>query len=223
MNQFAQPRAHADASVAAAKRARIDERHVRPLNDMVRDINQSHGDNNAAPWFDPDDGGVNARVLFLLECPGPKSSAHKGSGLISADNNDQTAANFFLLREEAKLDRQSIVIWNIVPWYLPSTDGRSTKNASKADVAEATPWLDRLLVLLPELRLVVTMGAKARDGWMRYLTSTPDRRLLPTLAVPHPSPQRLNTDPEARTLVLNAMRSAARVARTPHVRNPAGK
>lgn len=205
------PRSNADAAVAAARRARIDEPHVRPLNDMVRNINRNRGDDQAAPWFDPDGAGVHARVLFLLECPGPKSSSHKGSGLISADNNDQTAANFFLLREEAGLDRHAVVNWNIVPWYLPSIDARATKNATKADVAEAAPWLERLLGLLPDLRLVVTLGDPARDGWMRYLTSAHDRRLLPTLAVPHTSPQRLNTDPEAGPRVLNAMRHAARL------------
>ena len=40
------------------------------------------------PNFDPKDGGVNAKILFLLEKPGPET---ENSGLISQDNDDETA------------------------------------------------------------------------------------------------------------------------------------
>lgn len=150
---------------------------------------------------------MHARVLFLLECPGPRSTVGRGSGIICADNNDLTAANFFTIREEAGLARDQLVNWNIVPWYLP--DGTRTANATRADVKDAAPWTDRLIRLLPVLRLVITMGAPARDGWMRYLTSRLDTPLVPILAVPHPSPRRLNTDPDARPQILTAMRRAA--------------
>lgn len=199
------PRAHADPQFLMTKQGRLREPHVARLNDLVDDINATRRDDHAAPWFDPDGGGTAASTLFLLECPGPRSSSHKGSGIISPDNNDGTAENFFRIREEASLARDRVVLWNVVPWYLPSADGRKTRNASRADVADAQPWLHRLLGLLPKLQLVVTMGVAARDGWFRYLTSRTDTPLPPTLAVPHPSPQRLNTDPTARIEIRNAM------------------
>lgn len=93
-------RGHRAPAVVAAKVARIDEPHVKPLNAVVREINDARGA-GSVPWFDPDGGGANARILFLLECPGPKATQRKGSGLISADNDDPTAANFFALREAA--------------------------------------------------------------------------------------------------------------------------
>lgn len=204
-------RAHRNQSLLTSKRARLDDPHVGSLNAMVREINRHRADDHAAPWFDPADGGTDADVLLLLECPGPRASAHKGSGFVSADNDDQTAENIVTLLHEAQLDRSRIVIWNVVPWYLPSTDGRSTKNASSADIVESGPWLERLVSQLPNLKLVVPMGTPALSGWMRYLTGSPQRPLWPTLAVPHPSPQRLNTDTTARPRILNAFMRAASI------------
>lgn len=63
----------------AARRARIDEPHVQALNNLVREFRRARP-HLTVPWFDPADGGVNARVLLLLEIPtrrrsGPALSA----------------------------------------------------------------------------------------------------------------------------------------------------
>lgn len=209
----AAPRGHRDPAVVEAKRAAIDADHVRPLNDLVREINAARGE-PATPWFDPGGGGVRAELLILLECPGPKASAHEhsrrgGSGFVSPDNDDTTAATIFALREEAGLDRRRTVVWNQVPWYLPSADGRRTLNPTRLEGLEGDPWLGRLLALLPALRLVLTMGTIARDGWMRHLTTSETTPLLPTLCVPHPSPRYLNTTPAAKERIRVALRRAA--------------
>ncbi len=44
------------------------------------------------PDFDPASGGIESRVLFLFEKPGPMTDDSKGSGLLCVCNDDPTAA-----------------------------------------------------------------------------------------------------------------------------------
>jgi len=163
------------------KRTRLFEAHVAPLNRLVERLRE---EGRPSPWFDPDSGGTSSRVMFLLESPGPMASAAHGSGLISIDNDDQTAARFFRLTQEAGLDRGAYLNWNVVPWYV-STDRRN-QNAAPVDFVDAEPWLHDLLGLLPSLDIVVTMGNFARDCWVRYLRHD-DAPLLRLAVTAHPS------------------------------------
>ena len=208
------PRAHRDDAFLAGKLARLKEPHVAPLNAYVKQImDKAHRD---VPWFDPDSAGIHTRALFLFEAPGPKATATlgasgtKGSGIISPDNNDGSAANMWTLLQEADLPRTSVLAWNIVPWYV----GTMTKiwPVNDKDLQQAAPYLRGLLDLLPDLRVVITFGDKPRRGWFRYLI-TDDAPLLPTLAVPHPSPRSLNPHPDNRELILNALQRVAVIIR----------
>lgn len=201
------PRAHKNPTFLAAKLARLHESHISPLNSLVRDMRAETG--GEVPWFDPDSGGIAARTLFLYEAPGARSTGPtgprknaKGSDIISPDNNDDTAENSWLLYRDAHLPRHLTVVWNIVPWYI----GTATKIRvpDDDDIAAAQPYLDRLIRLLPDLRVVVVFGDKARDGWLRYLLR-PDAPLLPTLGCPHPSPQVLRVRPAYRDRILAAL------------------
>ncbi|HET6962909.1 MAG TPA: hypothetical protein VFJ27_10445, partial [Terriglobia bacterium] len=82
------PKSLGDPNHRAARIARLQEPHVRPLTSFVDTIRDETGYGTAIPYFDPADGGVRALCLFLLEAPGPKAVRR---GFISRNNPDETA------------------------------------------------------------------------------------------------------------------------------------
>ena len=74
----------------------------------------------------------NARLLILLETPGPRVL---GTGFVSRDNPSGTAANMFRFLTNAGIARSDTVIWNIVPWLI-QTPGERNRNPSRGEVAE---------------------------------------------------------------------------------------
>jgi hypothetical protein len=75
------------------------------------------------PEFDSLDGGVDARVLFLFEKPGPMTAEGNGanrrvgSGFISRNNDDPTAEATFTFMRQANLPRKLTILWNVIPWW----------------------------------------------------------------------------------------------------------
>src|ERR1019366_1837146 len=104
---------------------------------------------------------------------------------------------FFELHREAGIPRTKTVIWNIVPWYIGS--GEKIRPANNDDIEEGLRYLDRLIPLLPNLRIVVTMGQKANRA-EKYLTRV--RPLMQTVQSPHPSPLYINRQPGNRDKIL---------------------
>lgn len=85
--------------------------HIAPLTAYLAAIKAEHSDKEL-PSFDPCDGGINAKALFLLEAPGPKAV---DSAFISRNNPDPTAQNMCGLLAEANISRRDTLLWNIVP------------------------------------------------------------------------------------------------------------
>ena len=192
--------------VRQAREASVWESHVGVLNSFVHQIRQQRAAGKKVPYFDPADGGLNARCLFLLEAPGPKAVE---SGFVSRNNPDPTASNFFQLNKRAGLPREDTVTWNVIPWYIGS--GSKIRPATAADIKSAEPYLARLLTLLPRLSVIVLIGRKAQRA--RPLVS--DIATSPAiLEMPHPGPRVFNTSPDARRAMLQTLRKAARLART---------
>lgn len=209
------PRGHRDPEYVAAKLSRLDDPHVAPVQDLVREIRATLGIDDV-PYADPTSGGVASRVLFVLEAPAA-AAAHR-STMLSPDNDDGTAANVWRLYQASGLRRDHCLHWNAVPWYIG--DGTRIRAAASADVRDGLTWLARLIRLLPDLRLVIAMGAAARDGVARYLLRD-DARLLHWLAVPHPSQRVINTNPGAWASLEAAFRIARHVSEDtqPRARN----
>jgi len=196
------PRILSERAVIDAREREIDLEHVAPLNNWVRLLKVRLGSEAIVPWFDPWDGGINARILWLLEAPGPKATRERGgSGFISCNNDDQTAANTFNTRAEADVDRTDVVHWNAIPYYL-GTDTKIRAH-TPGDIAEAGPLLVELLELLPSIEVVILGGGAARDTWAAH---APRISPVRTIECPHPSPTNLNTRPASRARIVDAWR-----------------
>jgi uracil-DNA glycosylase len=138
-----------------ARKAMLRAHHIAPLADFVAMLRANHPEWEF-PDFDPLDGGTAAEILFLFEKPGPKTSTHgEGSGFISRNNDDPSAAATFDFMIQAKLPRTHTVSWNIVPGW------NGTRKVTAAELRAGVAALERLLPLLPKLHTIVFVGKKA--------------------------------------------------------------
>jgi uracil-DNA glycosylase len=161
------------------------------------------------PWFDPDDGGVAARVLVLFESPSPSTIASDTEAISSEDNASASNRGFVSARERSGIARTDIVRWNVAPWAVVDCDGRK-RQVTIDDLDTARPTLHELLVSLPNLAGIVTLGNWALTGVTRYMTLANDPVVVPVLAAPHPSPANGHRRTETQVRIENALARAAR-------------
>lgn len=180
------------------RRGMLTAAHIAPLDAWVRTIADRAGVPQASvATVDPCDGGVNACALFLFAAPGGGAPE---SGFISRNNPDSSAKYVGELLAEAGIERRSTLLWNAVPWCLDS------KQCSKDVLISAGPYLEELLRLLPDLRVVVLLGGIAQ----RLPEAVPGifgRRMIVTTWLP--SVLAFNPKPERRDDVLRAFRAVA--------------
>lgn len=146
-----------DERVRIARRAMLDLPHIKPLSNFAADLRIRYG--VEAPEFDPLDGGIHARIVFLFEKPGPMTSSLKagraGSGFISRDNDDPSAEATFNFMAAAGIPREDTVTWNVVPGW------NGTRKITGAELRAGVLEARNLLALLPRARTVVLVGKKA--------------------------------------------------------------
>ena len=193
----------ASTHAVEARKARCLESHVAPLQALAERISASHDAPDGVPRFDPLDGGIEARVLLLQEAPGPRAV---GTGFVSFDNPDQTAANARHACESAGLSRRDVVRWNAVPWYIGNQPRTKIRAATRSDLQRAEPWLTQLLELLPRLEVVVLMGKKAQRHAPAIERIAPQLRVVKTT---HCSPLALNYSPSRRPELIEKLREVA--------------
>ena len=198
INQDMTIRAHADLEIVAAKLARLEEPHIAPLSALARRIQAEHV---GVPFFDPCNGGVGARVLCLLEAPGPRAT-----DFVSHENDDQTAENMHRLMDAASLARIDVVLWNVVPFYIGASDRSKLRAARLDDLDAGKPWLIELLGLLPELTVVVLLGRKAQRVEDYVKAICPNALVLKGW---HPSPLAMNREPLRWQQLLDVLRAAS--------------
>jgi hypothetical protein len=179
---------------AAFRAAQWDQRfapHIAPINKLVDSL-RAHA---WAPYVAPVHGGVDARVLTLLRDPGPATQETLGSGFLSVENDDPTAARLHELLESVGLGAPDTVLWNAYPWYI----NRAPK---AAELEEGVgPILD-LIALMPKLKVVLLQGRSARDSWRRVTRRAPKlvgKLGLTVIDTYHPGRQALwHKDPGVR-------------------------
>ncbi|MDF1704877.1 MAG: uracil-DNA glycosylase [Aeromicrobium sp.] len=194
------------------RRSRVDEPHVFALNALVRAWRAAVDEQRFVPWFDPDGPGVNARILVLMESPGPRTVAAGDLGFSTEDNDDPTAAALRAARASAGVARDGYVRWNVVPWPTYDATGHRRPPLVR-DLEEARPALKELWAALPDLHVVVAVGMPALQGVMRLMTIDETARVVPVLAVPHPSPRNAHARAEAFNRLRVALERSQKIAR----------
>jgi uracil-DNA glycosylase len=196
-----EPKALGRAEVRDARLQRIWDAHVAPLNHLVEEIRRDRGSAFAVPYFDPADGGVQAECLYVMEAPGARAVR---TGFVSRNNPDETARNICLLSAEAGLPRALTAIWNIVPWYIGGES--KIRAAVNFDIVGGWPYLQRVLGLLPRIKVAVLLGRNAQRIKRQLMTEHPEIEIV---ASPHPSPLVVNRRRENRVVILGRLREAA--------------
>ncbi len=158
------------------------------------------------PLFDPADGGALARLLILLETPGPGDA---GNRTVSRDNPTGTARNLTRFLDEAAIARRDTILWNTVPWIVHEPGARN-RPLRRGEIRDGLAALPGFLALLPRLALVVLAGRVAREAAPVVAAHDP---ALPILLMPHPSPTIVCTSPAIPDAIRRTLTRAADLLR----------
>lgn len=160
------------------------------------------------PGFDPLDGGAGARLLLLLETPGPRTGP---DDRVSRDKPTPTGANLRRFLGESGIARADSVLWNAVPWLIHAPGARN--RAPRADEIRAgLAFLPALLDALPRLRVAVLAGRVAGLAEPALRAARPG---LAVLRMPHPSPTICCTSPAVPARIRAALAEAAALLAQP--------
>ena len=166
----------------------LNEPHILALSKYTKSLrNKNLG---KIPDFDPLDGGTNAKILFLLEKPGPSVFGKRNYGFISRDNEDETAANTLKFMSEANIPRNITCSWNTIPGW----DGKIKFTAD--DARRGRNEIGNLLNLLPNLKVILLVRGIAQDNFEKYKKDNSIDSNLKIIKSTHPSPINRGTSPD---------------------------
>lgn len=171
------------------------------MPDLAAYLDRLRAARGDVPGFDPAGPGAAARLLILLETPGPRIGL---TGVVSLANPAGTARNLRRFLAEAGINERDVLLWNAVPWVIQP--GGPVRPPRPAEVRDGIALLPPLLALLPRLRAVLLAGRAAAAAGPMLAAERPD---LPTFAMPHPSPTYVCTSPDVPRRIASAMARAA--------------
>jgi uracil-DNA glycosylase len=178
----------------------LNEPHITQLTKLVEDIRKKTGKGKDVPWIEPLDGGVQAKILFLLEAPGKMAVK---SGFISRNNPDGTAKNFLRINNKVNIPRETTVTFNIVPWYLGNNNQTKIRPAGFDDILKGAQYLDKFIQMINQLEIVVLMGKPAEMAAILLSVKYPNLKII---RLPHPSPRYLNSHPEEEARMVEILK-----------------
>ncbi|SFP73190.1 uracil-DNA glycosylase [Sphingomonas rubra] len=158
------------------------------------------------PHADPLDGGTAARLLLLLETPGPGAARLR---FVSRDNPTGTGRNLRRFLGEAGIAREEMLIWNAVPWVIHAPGARN-RAVRAGEVRDGLAMLPGFLDLLPRLAVAVLSGRVARGAAAVIEAARPG---LPVIPVPHPSPTIVCTSPGIGARIAEGLAEVAAILR----------
>ena len=138
----------------------LDQPNIAPLTKLIREM---QGRTLRVPFADPNDGGIYAKTLFLMETPGPQAVQ---SGFVSCDNPDPAALNMKTSLDHAGFERNDYVLWNVVPQCISTKD--QNRSASAGQIKAAAPDTQAFISRLERLMVIVFCGRQAQRA-IRYL------------------------------------------------------
>ena len=154
---------------------------MQTLDDFIKHLRKKHHP-EFVPDFDPNDGGENARMLFLFEKPGPMTdSKNGGSGFISQDNNDKTAEATKKFLRKAGICRKDIVLWNCISAW------NGTREITPKEKKEVKTEILQLLKILKKVSSIVFVGNEAKRHY-KHLDKHLDSHGYEVTFSNHPSP-----------------------------------
>ena len=111
-------------------------------------------------------GGVDAEIIVLLKAPQADTDTVKRTDrLISLDNDADPASTLFTLFQVLGLDRSRCVAWNawnICPFPIEQFD------PNDQELVKGREDFKSFIGLLANPRVVLALGAKVRDGWIKH-------------------------------------------------------
>lgn len=199
---------NADPNVLTERKSRIWDAHVAPINGLADEIAAWRNlEPGLVPYVDPDQGGIHARVLLLLDNPSTMAEAGTGSGLLSLDNDDGTASNLRAALARHNIDWKLVTSWNVCPF--PTANGKNS-DSLKSERTAAAPWTRRLISLLPQLEIVLPFGVPAREGWRKANIRRAGLHDFDGIEIPHPSRRGFAaTSPNGKVVFEDAIRATS--------------
>lgn len=199
-----EPRAFVNDNVRRERSRHIRDYPVGPVNELIEQV-ANDCCLPSLPYNDPLFGGVDAELLIMMKAPEADANPEKtGVRFLCFDNDDNGAANIFEAFRRDGIARRRCIAWNICPFPIEG----NYPNAS--ELRRATPYTQKLIALLPRLRVILLLGGPAAKGWNTRLLG--GRQGIEVLVGASPSPPGINS-PRNRESFERAVQHAARILR----------